>query len=95
MVEDDEEKTGETGGSTSMESEISTIYIQSSHPREQPKGCLSPTTTEPTTSLNHPISPSVALSCNRVEQTIRGGNRGVAATVYPPYAITVTLPLPE
>ena len=40
MVEDDDEKTGETGASTratSMESEIGTVNFQSSHPREQPK----------------------------------------------------------
>ena len=108
MVEDDEEKTGETGetgGSTratSMESEISTIHLQSSHPREQPKthGCLSPNTTSPTTSpttssLDRSISPSVALCCDRVEQIIRGGDRGAATTVDPPHAITVTPPLPE
>ena len=64
MVKDDEEKTGETGGSTSMKSEVSTLHIQSSHLREQLKGCLSHTTTEPITSLNHSISLSVALFCN-------------------------------
>ena len=103
MVEDDEEKTGETGGSTSMESEISTIHLHSSHPKEQPNthGCLGPpTTTEPTTEpttspSDRPISPSVALSRDPVEHAIRGGARGAAATVYPPHAITVTPPLPE
>ncbi|MCJ1455415.1 hypothetical protein MMC28_005770 [Mycoblastus sanguinarius] len=69
LVGDDEEEAGETGGSTratSIESEIDTVHLQSSHPREQPKshGCLSPTTTEPTNSpFDRPISPSVALSC--------------------------------
>ena len=100
-MEDDEEKTGETDGSTratSIESEIGTVHLQSSHPREQPKthGCLSPTTTEPTTSpFDHPTSPSVALSRDPVEQVIRGGDRGTAATIYPPHAITVTSPLLE
>lgn len=96
MVEDDEEKTGETSGSTSMESKISTIHLQSSHPREQPKtqGCLSPpTTTEPITEPT--TSPSVAISRNLIKQAIRGGNRGTAATVHPPHAITVISPLPE
>ena len=82
-----------------MESEISTIHIQSSHSREQPKtqGCLSPpTTTEPATSpSDRPISPSVALSRDPVEQAIRGGDRGAAATVYPPHASIVTPPLPK
>jgi len=100
-VEDDEEKNGETGGSTratSMNSEIGTAHLQSSHPKQQPKthGCLSPTTTEPTpSSLDRPISPSVALSCDRVEQSISGGDGGAAATVHPPHAITVPQPLPE
>ncbi len=101
MVEDDEEKTGETGGSTSatrIESEIGTVHLKSSHPREQPKthGCLSPaTTTEPTTSpFDRPTSPSVALSCDPVEQAISGGDRGAAATVHP-HAITLPPPLPE
>ena len=92
MVEDDEKKTGEAGGSTratSMESKIGTVHLKT-------HGCLSPNTTSPTTSsLNRSISPKVALSCNRVEQTICGGDRGAATTVYPPHAIAVTLPLPE
>ncbi len=101
MVEDNEEKTGETGGSTratSMESEIGTVCLQSSHPREQPKtdGCLSPPTTEPTSSpFNRPISPSVALPCDPVEQAISGGDCGAATTVHPPHAITVPPSLPE
>jgi len=84
-MEDNEEKNSETGGSTratSMNSEIGTAHLQSSHPRQQPKthGCLSPTTTEPTpSSLDRPISPSVALSCDRVEQSISGGDGGAAA----------------
>ena len=93
VVEDyDEEKTGKTGGSTSMESEISTVHLQSSQPKEQPKthGCLShPTTTEHTTEhttspFDRPISPSVALSRDPAEQAIRGGAHGAAATVSPP-----------
>lgn len=53
MVEDDDEKTGETGASiraTSVESEIDIIHLQSSHPKEQPKtrSCISPSTTKPT-----------------------------------------------
>ncbi len=102
-MEDDEEKTGETGGSTkvtSMESEVGTIHLKSSHPREQPKthGCLGPATTteptiEPTTSpFNRPISPSVALSYDAVEQATSGHDRGATATVDPPHAITPPLP---
>ncbi len=94
MVEDDEEKTGEIGGSsraTSVESEISTIHLQSSHPREQPKphGCLSPpTTTEPTTEpttspIDRPVSPSVALPQDRGTQAVHGGGHGATATVDP------------
>ena len=70
MVEDDEKKTGEAGGSTratSIESKIGTVYLQSSLPREQPKihGYLSPNTILPTTSsLNRSIS---LLSYNRVK----------------------------
>jgi len=97
-VEDDEEKIGETGGSTratSIESEISTIRLQSSHPREQPKthGCLSPpTTNEPTTESNNelitspidrPISPSVALSQDRGTQAVHRDDHGAIATIYP------------
>jgi len=81
-----------------MESKISTAHLQSSHSREQPKtpGCLSPTTTEPTTSpFDSPISPSVALSHHPVEQAIRGGDGGAAAIFYLPHAITATPPLPK
>ncbi len=105
MVEDDDEKTGETDPSTratSVESEIDTIYLQSFHLRKQPKthSCLSPSTTGPTTEhttspFDPPISPSIALSHDRIEQAIRGGDRGAVITVYPPHAITVTPPLPE
>ena len=101
MVEDNEEKTGESGGSirtTSTESKINTVCLQSSHPMEHPNidGCLSPPTTEPTTSpFNCPISPSVALSCDPVEQAISGGDCGAVATAHPPYATTVPLPLLE
>jgi len=101
VVGDDEEKTGETGGSTratSVESEISTIHLQSSHPREQPKthGCLSPTTaestttpttepiTEPTTSpIDRPASPRVALPQDRGTQAVPGDDHGATATVDP------------
>ena len=94
-----------------IETKMGTDYLQSSLPREQPKThrCLSPNTTSPitsptttlpitsstTSSLDRSISPSVALSCDRVEQTICRGDRGAVTTVYPPYAIAVTLPLPE
>ncbi len=89
-MEDDEDKTGKTGGSTratSINSEISTTRLQSSHPREQPKthGCLSsPTTNEPTASpTNRPISPSVALSQDRGTQAVHGDDHGATAIVYP------------
>ncbi len=98
MVEDDEEKTGKTGGSTratSIESEIGTVHLKSSQPREQPKthGCLSPaTTTEPTTApttepttspIDRPIPPSVALPQDRGTQAVHGGDHGATATVDP------------
>ena len=99
---DNDEKTGESDASTrttSVESEIDIKHLQSSHPRKQPKrhGCLSPSTTGPTTDpttdpFDRPISPSIALSYNRIEQASRGSNRGAAVTIYPPHAITV-LPL--
>jgi len=97
VVEDDEEKTGETGGSTrasSMESEIGNLHLKSSHLREQPKthGCLSPaTTTEPTTSpIDRPIFPSVALPQDRGTQAVHGGDHGATATVDPPGVAAAT-----
>ena len=100
-MEDDEEKTGKTGGS-SIESEISAVYLQSPHIRDHPKthGCLSPPTTEPiteptTSPVDPPISPSIVLYRDPVKQAIRGGDREAAATIYPLHAIAVTLPLPE
>ena len=101
MVEDDDEKTGETSASTratSVESEIGTVDLQTSHASGQPKthGCLSPPTTEPAPSLiDRPISSSVALSWDRVEQATCGGDRRITATVYRPHAITVPPPLAE
>ena len=105
MIEENDEKTGELDASTratSVESEIGTVHLQSSHPRKQPKthGCLNPSTTgsttEPTTSpYDRPISSSIALSHGRIQQAIRGGDPGAAVTVHPPHAITVTQPLPE
>ena len=102
MVEDDEEKTGKIGGPTSMESEISAIPLQSPHLREQPKthGCLSPPTTEPIikptlSSGNRPISPSIALYRDPVEQAIRGGDHEAAATIYSLHAIIFTYLFPS
>ncbi len=80
-----------------MESEIGTIHLQSSHPREQQKthGCLS-SPTEPTPSpIDRPISSSVRLCRDRVEQATCGGDGGITATVYPPHTITVPPPLAE
>ena len=100
-MEDDDERTGETSTSTrvtSVESEISTVDLQSSHASGQPKthGYLSPPTTEPTPSpIDRPISSSVALSWDRVEQATCGGDRRITATVYPPHSITVPPPLAE
>ena len=100
-MEDAEEKTVETGDSiraTSIEFDIGIVHLQSSHPREEPKthGCLSPTTTELTTSpFDHPTSPSAALSRDSDEQVIRGSDHGAAATIYPPHAITATSSLLE
>ena len=105
MIEDNDEKTGELDASTratSVESEIGTVHLQSSHPRKQPKthGCLNPgttgSTTEPTASpYDRPISSSIALSRGRIQQAIRGDDPGAAVTVHPPHAITLTPPLPE
>lgn len=104
MVEeddDDEKKTDETGCSTratSIEPEISTTHLESSHTREQPKKCecLSPSATiESTISPpDHPNSFNIALSHDRVEQTILEGNRGAAATIHLSHT-TATSPLPE
>ena len=101
MVEDDDERTGKTSASTratSVESEIGTVNLQSSHASGQPKthGCFSPPTIEPTPSpIDRPISSTVALSRDRVEQATCGGDRRITATVYPPHAITVPPPLAE
>ena len=98
MVEDNEEE------------EISAIHLSNSHLREQPKkhGCLSPPTTEPTTEpitepvtepttslVDRPISPSIALYRDSVEQIIYRDNCEAAVTIYPFYIITITLPLLE
>ena len=88
MVEDDKEKIDETDDSiraTNMKSEIDTVHLQSSHSREQSKthDCLSSRIiTEHTASpFDRPISLNVLSSRNPVEQAIRGGDRGAAATV--------------
>jgi len=88
VVEDDEEKTGETGGSTratSMKSEIGNVHLKSSHSREQPKthDCMSPaTTTEPIiSSIDRPISLSVAVPQNRGTLAAHEGDHGATATV--------------
>ena len=104
-MKDNDEKTGETNVSTrttSVESEIDMKHLQSSHPRKPPKthGCLSPSitgpTTEPTTfSFDRPISPSITLFHDRIEQAIHGGDCGAAVTVYSPHAITFIPPLRE
>ena len=94
MVDEEEEKTDKTDDSTevtSMESEIGASHLQSSHSMKKSTthGCLSPTTIEPITSPFHrPISPSVALSHDRVEQTIREGDHETATIVHP-HPITV------
>ena len=59
-------------------------------------GGIVPATREyPQPPFDRPISPSVALSHDPVKQAIRGGDRGAAATFYPPHATAVTPPLPE
>ena len=105
MVEDNDEKIDETDPSiraTSMESEIDIIHPQSSRPGKQLKthGCLSPSTTGPitepiTSPFDRPISPSIALSHDRIEQAIRGGDRGIAATIYSLHVIIVLSSLVE
>jgi len=74
-------------------------HRSSSHPREQPKthGCLNPhTATEPTTLfLDCSTTPSIVLSQDRVEQTVRGGEYGAAATVNPSGVTVATPPSPE
>ena len=68
-----------------MESEIDTVHLQSYHSREQSKthDCLSPLTIAESTvfPLDRPISLNVLSSRDPVEQAIRGGDRGAAATV--------------
>lgn len=95
VIKNDKEKTDETDSSISMESEISTIHIKSSHLREQSKGCLSLTITKSITSLDHFISLSIALFCNWVEQTICKGDHRAAVIIYLSHTITVTLSLSE
>ncbi|KAK3174026.1 hypothetical protein OEA41_001270 [Lepraria neglecta] len=101
VVEDDDEKTGESSASTratSVDSEIGTVLLQSSHPRglSKAQGCLSPPTTEPTPSpFDHPISSNAVISRDRVRHATLGGDRGIAVTGYPSYAITVPLSLAE
>lgn len=105
MIKNNDEKTDEINASTkvtSVKSEINTIHPQSSHPGKQPKihDCLSSSTTEPTTEpttspFDCPISPSIALSHDRIEQAIREGDRGIAATIYSLHAITVLPSLAE
>ena len=101
MVEDDDEKTGETSASTratSVESEIDTVHLESSSASGQPKtySCLSPPATKPTPSpIDRPISSSVALSRDRVEQVTCGGDRRITATIYPLHASPVPPPLAE
>ena len=102
MIEDDGETTSVTGASTratSVESETGTAHLSSSHPKEQPKAhrCLNPhTATEPTTSfLDCPTTASIDLPQDRVEQTVRGGEYGAAATINPSGVIAATLPSPE
>lgn len=100
-MEDNDEKTGETGASiraTSVESEIDIIHLQSSHPKEQPKtrSCMSPPITKPTpTPINRSISSSVALRRDRVEQAICRGDCGITTTVHPSHTIIVPLSLAE
>ena len=99
VITDDGETTSETGTSTrvsTVESEIGTAQLPSSHPREQPKthGCLNPhTATESTTfSLDCPTSPSVTLPQDRGGQTASGDDLGAAATV-DPLSLTAITPL--
>ena len=103
MVEHVEESNRQIGGftrATSMESTIDTAHLQSFNPREQQKkhGYFSLNSTEHTTSptisfLNRPISSSVTLYCDRVEQDIREDDRRPAATVHPLRAVSATPPL--
>lgn len=102
MEDEEEEKFDKTGGSTratSLEPETSTTHLESSHPREQPKKCdrLSPSAIMESTisSPDRSSSFSIALSHDRVEQTIREGNRGAAATIHLSHIITSTPQLPE
>lgn len=102
MVEDNDETTCETDTSTkstSVESEISTAQLPSSHPREQPKthDCLSaPTTIEPTTKpLDCSSSLSVTLPQNRGEQTAREDDHEAAMTIHPYSVIAATPLFPE
>ena len=102
MIEDDGEMTSETGASTratSVESETDTAHLSSSHPKEQPKmyDCLNPhTAVEPTTSfLRRPTFASIALTQDRGEQTVPGGDYGAAATVTPSSVTATTPPFPE
>ena len=96
-MKDNDEKINELDASTratSIKSEIDTIHLQRFHLRKQLKrhGCFSPSITRPTT---EPITLNIALSHNRIEQAVRGGDYKAVVTVHPPSTITITPPLPE
>ena len=79
-MEDDEEKTDESGDSTratSMESKIDTIYLQSSHSKKQSmtQGFLSPINVPTASPLDWPTFLNVLSPRDPVEQTTRGGDR--------------------
>lgn len=102
MVEDDKEKTDETGDftrATSIESEVDTVHLQSSQSRKQSKthSCLSPLTITKhiASPLDRSISLNVALYRDPVEQTVREGDCGAAATVNPLSVTAAISPLPE
>lgn len=99
------EKSDELNASsrvTSVKSEIDIVYLQSSHLRKQSKrhDCLNSSITKPTIEstiflYNRLISFSIALSYNRIKQTISKGDHEVAVIVYFSHAITLILSLLE
>ncbi len=100
-MKNNEEKTDETDGSiriTNMKSEIDIAHFQSFHSRKQSKKrhCLNSTTTEPATfPFDRLISFSIALSYDRVEKTIREGDRKAAVIVHFSHVIIITSSLFE
>ena len=89
MADDDDEKPGETSGSTGATSVVSKIG-----PNEQAEahGCLSIQTTEPIAEpIDRPTSPSAALPQHLHKRIVSEDDDGAAVIANPPSVITPPL----